>query len=146
MTAFDEQNLILYVSLFQIFRIWFVPFYHAPVHLTAVLTLRYNCAEKKYYIHSQNDLYQVDQFVKFFAPGGWALVYMWHAFACAFCVLGAWALWPVTWVEEYVGWGSGDDEALRRQKGLRVKEWKWLDGRSGSEAVAESDNKGRIAG
>jgi len=55
---------------------------------------------------------------------------------------------PVTWVEEYWGWGRGNDEALERQRALKVKEWKWLDadGRSGSEVVRESELKGKLIG
>lgn len=51
----------------------------------------------KYYIQSQNDLYQVDQFVKFFLPFGIgvAIVSFWHWFATLACVLGATILQPL---------------------------------------------------
>ncbi|KAF1916370.1 hypothetical protein BDU57DRAFT_516448 [Ampelomyces quisqualis] len=126
--AFDEANLILYVQVSQIFRIWVVPFYYAPVQLTTVLHLQYDRGDNKYYIRSQNDLYQVDQWIRFVFPGGWVLVHLWHFMASAFCLLGAWVLMPVTWVEEYRGWGKGDDEALERQRRMAPKEreWKWL--------------------
>jgi len=142
-TAYDEHNLILYVAIFQIFRIWLIPFYYAPVELTTVLKLRHNKGDDKYYIASQNDLYQVDQWIRFLLPGGWVLVQLWHALASFFCVVGTYVLWPVTWVEEYAGWGSGNDAALRRQRGLRVKEWRWLDG-EGSGEVMEREMKGRL--
>lgn len=38
-TAFDEQQLLLYVSIRQQFRLWMVPFYEADVRLTTVLQL-----------------------------------------------------------------------------------------------------------
>ncbi|WEW62030.1 hypothetical protein PRK78_007530 [Emydomyces testavorans] len=37
--AFDAENLLLYVTIFQNFRILIIPFYLAPVTLTTVLTL-----------------------------------------------------------------------------------------------------------
>lgn len=146
--AFDEPNLILYVQIFQIFRIWLVPFYYAPVNLTTVIKLQRNRTDNKYYIRSQNDLYQVDQWIKFLLPGGWALIYLWHFWASLFSLLGTWALLPVTWVEEYWGWGKGNDAALevQRSKSAKEREWKWLDGRSGEEVVRESELRGKIIG
>lgn len=128
--AFDEKNSILYVSLTQTFRIFFIPLYAARVHLTTVLHLHHEPSDNKYYIASQNDLYQVDQWVRFILPGAWVLVYMWHFFASAMCVLGAAVGAPVTWAEERMGWGKGDDGALRRQRGLGKgqREWRWLEG------------------
>lgn len=38
-TALDEENLLLYVTIRQQFRLWFVPFYEADVKLTTVLQL-----------------------------------------------------------------------------------------------------------
>ncbi|EMD66173.1 hypothetical protein COCSADRAFT_84215 [Bipolaris sorokiniana ND90Pr] len=105
--AFDEANLTLYVTIFQIFRIWAVPFYYAPIRLTTVLTLRHSPSTGKYLIEKQDDLYQVDQWIRFIAPGGWMLIWIWQAWATLFCVLGTWLLWPVTWVEENWGWGEG---------------------------------------
>ncbi|CAO2654411.1 Nn.00g111440.m01.CDS01 [Neocucurbitaria sp. VM-36] len=116
--ALDEPNLVLYVQIFQIFGIWLIPFYYAPVKLTSVLTLKHNRGDGKYYIDSQNDLYQVDQFVKFFAPGGWILVWLWHFMATFFCVVGVVLLRPVSWAEEHWGWrqqmGKGEEETDRR--------------------------------
>jgi len=63
--------------------------------------------EAKYYIQSQNDLYQVNEFVKFFWPGGFLFVWAWQLFATLFCVLGAIALSPITYAEQYImpeGW------------------------------------------
>ncbi|KAF2799443.1 hypothetical protein K505DRAFT_62869 [Melanomma pulvis-pyrius CBS 109.77] len=110
--AFDEVNLLLYVSISQIFRIWVLPFYRAPVSLVTVLKLQHNKNNDRYYIESQNDLYQVDQFVKFVAPGGWVLVWLWQFWATIFCVLGAVALWPVSVVEERAAEKSRGDKEL----------------------------------
>ncbi|EME86122.1 uncharacterized protein MYCFIDRAFT_101688, partial [Pseudocercospora fijiensis CIRAD86] len=90
--AFDEQHFVLYVNISQVFSIWFVPFHRSPVTLTTQLQLVRRPAEpRKYYIQSQNDLYQVDQFVKFFAPWdiGTTIVILWHFWATFFCVIGA---------------------------------------------------------
>ncbi|KAF2007894.1 hypothetical protein P154DRAFT_11340 [Amniculicola lignicola CBS 123094] len=116
--AYDEQNLTLYVNLSQVFRIWVIPFYYAPVNLVTMLKLKHNRGNGKYYIDSQNDLYQVDQFVRFFVPGGWILVCVWHALATFFCLIGAIALWPVTVIEEWVGKGSEQNGSLRQRKDM----------------------------
>ena len=77
-----------------------VPFYYAPVDLTTVITLEFNQEDGKYYIASQNDLYQVDQFVKFIVPGSWVLVWLSQFWAMLFCTLGAVVGMPITWIEE----------------------------------------------
>ncbi|EOD49883.1 uncharacterized protein LTHEOB_2128 [Neofusicoccum parvum] len=74
--AFDKANLILYVHISQIFRVWVLPFYSAPVSLVTVLHLDYvppsqsadtngdsddEDAKGKYYIAAQNDLYQTNE-------------------------------------------------------------------------------------
>ncbi|EFQ89154.1 hypothetical protein PTT_14695 [Pyrenophora teres f. teres 0-1] len=105
--AFDETNLVLYVTISQIFRIWAVPFYYAPVRLTTVLNLRHSPSMEKYYIEKQEDLYQTDQWIRFILPGCWLLVWLWHAWATLFCLLGTYLLYPVTWIEENWGWGEG---------------------------------------
>jgi hypothetical protein len=112
------------------------------------LKLQHNKGDNKYYIRSQNDLYQVDQWIKFLLPGGWALIFLWHAWASFFSLVGTYVLYPVTWVEEYMGWGRGNDSALERQRGLKNKEWRWLDadGRTGRQVVAESQLKGKLIG
>jgi hypothetical protein len=146
--AYDEKNLLLYVHIFQIFRIWLIPFYYAPVELTTVLQLQRDHSDRKYYIVSQNDLYQVDQWIKFILPGGWALVVLWHFWASACCVLGTFLLMPMTWLEEYWGWGDGDNAALERQRNMSAekREWRWLDGRSEAEVRRETELKGKIIG
>ncbi|KAF2807896.1 uncharacterized protein BDZ99DRAFT_68391 [Mytilinidion resinicola] len=92
--AFDKQNLTLYVSISQVFKLFIIPFYKAPVSLVTLLQLERR--DKKYYIANQNDLYQTDEFVKFVAPwGGALLVQLWQLMATLFCVLGVWLLWPL---------------------------------------------------
>ena len=149
-TAFDDENLILYVTLRQIFRIWVMPLYAAHVRLTTVLALTReedadalgttgpdpdrgtgtgtrtvdrnrsgsrkedevaNTRAKtkgKYLIHSQNDLYQVNEFVKFVSPFGilGLVVLVWQFVNTLLCVLGTWVFWPVSWVEEFVVGGN----------------------------------------
>lgn len=53
-------------------------------------------------IQSQNDLYQVDQFVNFFAPWGigQAFVMLWHCWATLCCFVGAFVFMPVTWAQQ----------------------------------------------
>ena len=117
--AFDEEHMLLYVAIHQIFKIQAVPFYRAPVSLTTVLTLTHDPAgldrpqgqlerevmkqdRSRYYIQSQNDLYQTSEFIKFALPWGIgvAVVVMWGFLATVFCVIGAIIFAPVTWLEE----------------------------------------------
>lgn len=134
--AYDEKNLMLYVNIRQVFRIWINPFFSAPVSLTTVLKLARDpplppqasystpinrndsrdtvlngsiSSEKPlYYIQSQNDLYQVNEFFKFFDQVGIlsGLLLLWQFIATALCVLGAATLWPVSWVEQNVIGGN----------------------------------------
>lgn len=100
--AFDAPNLLLYVNLTQIFRLWFIPFHKAPVNLITVLKLQLNKEDGKYYIASQNDLYQTDQWVRFFpfSFGLWFLVWVGQIMGAVFSLLGAMAFWPITLIEE----------------------------------------------
>ncbi|KAL8775558.1 MAG: hypothetical protein Q9209_000054 [Squamulea sp. 1 TL-2023] len=131
--AYDEKNLTLYVNIHQIFRIWAIPFFNAPVSLVSVLKLvRYpplppqpsystpinpangsvygsTSSEKPlYFIQSQNDLYQVNEFFKFFSQFGIVsgLLLLWQFIATVFCILGATMLWPISWVEQNVIGGN----------------------------------------
>jgi hypothetical protein len=151
----DEQANLIYLKIFQIFSIWFIPFYRAPVHLVTVLHLSpstepvnghppppYHAAENKlhavqegaepsyaavasgeasaseqqqqqqqgdkptsdrrsepkrrYLIKKQEDLYQVNEFLKFvtLSPGS-AVAGFLQLFATIFCVIGAAMLGPV---------------------------------------------------
>jgi len=102
--AFDETNLRLYATVEQVFAIFFIPFHRAPVTLTTILTLVRDPGpdRPRYRICAQNDLYQVDQFVRFFAPWGigTTLVLVWHLWATTLCVLGAWLFTPWIWFEQ----------------------------------------------
>lgn len=114
--AYDPFNLILYVSMHQIFRIWAIPFFSAPVSLTTVLRLvkippsKTSFSPAKYYIQSQNDLYQVNEFVRFVSQFGIlsVAVLVWQFVATGMCVLGALVFWPVSWVEQNVVGGNAE--------------------------------------
>lgn len=140
--AFDEPNLLLYVQLFQIFRIWVIPFYYAPVELTTVITLEHNQEDGKYYIAKQNDLYQVDQFMKFLVPGSWVLVLLWQFWATFFCIIGVILGVPITWVEEnwlgYLGEGNGKERTRKKPSG-----W-WSSGRD--EFLKKNEHKTWVEG
>lgn len=59
-----------------------------------------NEGDGKFYIQGQEDLYQPDEVVKFFWPGGTWAVWALQLWAAMLSVLGALALAPVTWVEQ----------------------------------------------
>ncbi|KAJ4356980.1 hypothetical protein N0V95_002852 [Ascochyta clinopodiicola] len=139
--AFDETNAILYVSIFQIFRIWLIPFYYAPVFLTSVIKLEYNDFDEKYYIKSQDDLYAVDQWIRFIAPGGWILVRLWQFWASFFCVIGAIVLHPITLLEERSFQDGGEVEWQRKKKQFGP-----LDGMRAEELLQRTELKGKIIG
>ncbi|EMC98204.1 hypothetical protein BAUCODRAFT_32199 [Baudoinia panamericana UAMH 10762] len=106
--AYDEANMVLFVSISQVFAIWFIPFHRSPVNLTTRLQLTHKpsvskpSVPTKYYIEEQNDLYQVEEFVKFFAPWGVGtfFVHLWHFWATFFCVALALIFSPVTQFEQ----------------------------------------------
>ena len=56
----------------------------------------------RYYIASQNDLYQTSEWIKFVLPWsiGCTILVLAQLWATAMCVLGAVVGWPVTWAEE----------------------------------------------
>ncbi|KAK4235320.1 hypothetical protein C8A03DRAFT_36842 [Achaetomium macrosporum] len=156
--AFDEQANIVYLRIFQIFSIWFIPFHRSPVSLVTALHLSpvsepssesqehqpppppYHAAEEKlhavqegtepsyasvakgeaspppspktikqagkedvksgskttrYYITKQEDLYQVNEFLKFvtMAPGAMVAGIL-QLFATLMCLVGALVLGP----------------------------------------------------
>ncbi|KAK0642483.1 hypothetical protein DIS24_g8989 [Lasiodiplodia hormozganensis] len=119
--AFDQTNLILYVHISQVFRIWLIPFYSAPASLVTVLHLAHVAAADddagedggdeggrgKYYITAQNDLYQTNEFVRFVWFGGFLFVWMFQFAATFFCVLGAFFLSPLTALQERFQQGGG---------------------------------------
>ncbi len=117
-TAYDKENLTLYVSIHQLFHLFILPrfiFSPASVSLVTVLHLQPTTSggKKPYLIRSQNDLYQVNEFVKFVSLFGVlsVMVMAFQLVATGLCVLGAVAGWPVSWVEENVVGGN-------RERGL----------------------------
>ncbi|KAI3532797.1 hypothetical protein CABS03_09167 [Colletotrichum abscissum] len=112
----DQKTNLLYVKMRQDFRLWFVPFYSAPVDFVVVLRLETRTIDangnplprgygddasvgtrQRQFIVSQEDHYQVGEWLKFIAPffGYWA----WHAWtllATAMCVVGAFFGYPLT--------------------------------------------------
>lgn len=140
--CYDEKNLILYVGIHQLFKIWAVPFWRgADVRLVTVLTLVreggvgsvINGVEDqqtgsggggggqtgKLRIQSQNDLYQVNEFVKFVSVFGILNVgvYAWQLFATLLCVLGAGIGYPISWVEERAVGGNQEKSLKEIVKG-----------------------------
>ena len=112
-TAYDKENLTLYVSIHQLFHLFLLPrFIFSPASVSLVTVLQLQPAtsggKKRYLIRSQNDLYQVNEFVKFVSLfGGLSVMVMaFQLVATGFCVLGAVAGWPVSWVEENVVGGN----------------------------------------
>lgn len=162
--------MLLYVSIRQNFRLWFVPGYCADVRLVTVLGLttdphshsrnarienettvfaqgnkedveikseaqrgsieaasgkvagdvatdsessvpaEWSTRKTLYFIQSQNDLYQVSEFIKFIVPYGIGsgLILLWHFGNTLLCVLGAIALSPITWLLEYALGGNSE--------------------------------------
>ncbi|TID00066.1 hypothetical protein CH35J_005454 [Colletotrichum higginsianum] len=112
----DQKTNLLYVKMRQDFRLWFVPFYNAPVDFVVVLRLETRTVDangnpmprgygdsntvgsrQRQFIVSQEDHYQIGEWLKFLVPffGYWA----WHAwtlFATVLCVVGAFFGYPLT--------------------------------------------------
>ena len=116
--AYDKENLTLYVSIHQLFHLFILPrfiFSPASVSLVTVLQLLPATAggKKRYLIRSQNDLYQVNEYLKFVSLFGVlsVMVMAFQLVATGLCVLGAVAGWPISWVEENVVGGN-------RERGL----------------------------
>lgn len=110
----------MYVGITQVFAIWAIPFHQAEVSLVTVLHLvqqqnqlglsvsddasslvNVNLdAAGKWYIKSQNDLYQTDQFIKFVLPWFAFILPLWQYFATFVCVICSYVFEPITWWEE----------------------------------------------
>jgi len=100
MVELQKEASIMFISIHQIFAIWFVPFYEANVHLTTKLQLQ-QLSDKKHYIKLQEDLYQVNDLIKFFVPfGASALVWVFQVLATFVCTLGALIFAPFTWYQQ----------------------------------------------
>lgn len=150
--AFDDQHLLLYVSIHQMFKIQWVPFHRSDVRLTTVLQLvedetrkveieefstkhakkimktdyaALQAPHKRYLIQAQNDLYQTNEFVKFvFFFGGSSVIMAWQYLATFACVLGALIFWPVTYLSEvaYERQEAIEEEAKSRHMQIREVE------------------------
>ncbi|CAF9921758.1 MAG: hypothetical protein GOMPHAMPRED_002387 [Gomphillus americanus] len=128
--AFDAEKLVLYVTLHQFFRLFFLPpSLGARVQLTTKLklcrTLVDNGANEKYHIVEQNDLYQTSEVVKFVDPLGilWVAFMAWNLAATLACLFGQWILAPVSWWEDTrVGRNlETGDEIERREKKTEIE-------------------------
>ncbi|KAH6892952.1 hypothetical protein B0T10DRAFT_481148 [Thelonectria olida] len=102
--AFDQNSRLLYVTIRQTFKVWFIPFYKAPVRLVSVLQLAQRTpfvrgdveAKQKYYISSQEDLYQSTECLRFVMPGlGPYLWHLWQLCSTIICVIGSLLFLPV---------------------------------------------------
>lgn len=108
--AFDEKNSLLYATARQSFTIWFFPIYSVTVKLVTVLKLEKQhsrlvhhgktspelqdgdgdsvdgASMLKYYIASQEDLYQMNYCLEFLGPHLaarlWTLVQLFTTFVC----------------------------------------------------------------
>lgn len=122
-TAFDQHSGLLYVSIRQTFRVWFVPLYKAPVRLVSVLQLRQQAswateeapsyaavtagedpsaranlgqAKSRYYIASQEDLYPANDCFQFMMPGlGPFVWFLWQLYSTGLCLLGSLVFLPL---------------------------------------------------
>ena len=74
----------------------------------------YNAKTPRYLIKKQEDLYQVNEFMKFISWFGvwWFFVIVGQFVATGMCVVGTWVFWPVSWVEQRVVGGN-------RERGLK---------------------------
>jgi hypothetical protein len=121
--VFDQRTNTLFVNIHQTFSIWFIPLYAARVRLITVLHLKPRTSwaanetvsrgsltegrepaalsgpgqeRAKYYISSQEDLYQMNDCVQFLMPrlGRWIWLF-WQLFSTGVCVLCAVLFLPV---------------------------------------------------
>jgi hypothetical protein len=104
---YNQKSQILFIEIHQIFSLFFIPswLYKSDVHLTTKLHLAHlpspsDPGSYKYYITCQEDLYQTNEWVKFFWPGGATIIWCAQLFATFVCIVGALALAPVTWFEQ----------------------------------------------
>ncbi|KAL7959297.1 hypothetical protein V8C34DRAFT_280310 [Trichoderma compactum] len=113
-SVLDQRNNTLYVSIRQTFSIWFVPLHSSSVKLLSVLRLAQGSSSEpgqlapkyqpdgrtssalagpgqerlRYYIASQEDLYQTNDFVAFVLPYlGPLLVFLWQLYSTGVTVV-----------------------------------------------------------
>jgi hypothetical protein len=68
--------------------------FKSDVHLTVKVHLRQK-HDMKYYIQSQEDLYQLNDLIKFFVPGGAELIWLVQLLATFICTIGTMLLAPL---------------------------------------------------
>ncbi|KAL7902950.1 hypothetical protein HDV63DRAFT_362704 [Trichoderma sp. SZMC 28014] len=120
--VYDQRNSTLFVSIRQTFSIWFIPFHKSSVKLVSVLQLAQRSSSEpgqlpakngtdgrsssalsgpgqerlRYYITSQEDLYQTNDFVAFVLPYfGPLLVFLWQLYSTGLSVIGSLLFLPV---------------------------------------------------
>jgi len=98
----DQKTLTLYLSISQVFNLFFYPkwLWKPEVNLVTVLKLTHDVESNKYLIKDQQDLYQSNEFVKFMAPVLNLFVIFLQFFSTFLCILGAVFLAPITMFEQ----------------------------------------------
>lgn len=120
----DQQHNLLYLTMRQVFTLWFVPFnlWQTSVKLVTVLELAHlpvddegrpadgnaiippgdKTARYRYYIRGQEDNYQMTEWLKFIAPWGGHLIWYFgqlvSTLVCTLCVI---LFWPLTFLEPH---------------------------------------------
>ncbi|KAI0997643.1 hypothetical protein K3495_g10545 [Podosphaera aphanis] len=97
---FNVKTSVLYCEITQVFSPVSIPFYKTKVHLTTKITVHQSLNNGKYYIKTQEDLYQSNQIVKFFWPGGGIIVWLFQLFATFLCIIGALVYAPITYWQQ----------------------------------------------
>ncbi len=108
--AFDEKSGLLYVTIRQRFSVWAIPFYSVAVKLVTVLEVVKQTsrdaragaespeldaedasgapAKERYFIASQEDLYQMNEALHFIMPGFGRQVWtVWQLVSTVICVI-----------------------------------------------------------
>ncbi|RMZ87043.1 hypothetical protein DV736_g5731, partial [Chaetothyriales sp. CBS 134916] len=119
--GYDKENLVLYVTSQQYFKIWFLP--AITPRLLSILILTQDVdddfnaiadgpttnstsvtGKKKYYIKSQKDMYEPNELVRYFTPYalGTTLVTLVQIWATIFCVIGSTLGFPIISLEDSV--------------------------------------------
>ncbi|KAG0247834.1 hypothetical protein BG011_000832, partial [Mortierella polycephala] len=98
--VYDQKQQVLFVQISQVFSLWFVPFYKSHAQLITALHLHHAPNDGKYYIHKQEDFYQVNEFVKFVWPFGDIVLAIWQFAMTLICIIGALLFAPLTWTED----------------------------------------------
>jgi len=99
--VYDQKHNLLYVNMTQIFTpIFYLFLYHAEASLVTVLKLSHDSPDGKYYIQSQEDMYQSNEILKFILPGAGAALMFQQWFASFLCIVCALLFTPITFLME----------------------------------------------